>query len=63
MSKKNKQLKTKDEISDADLLSLARTLLPSLREYLSSEEGQKDYAEWKKQKLNNSIWNKIPLHS
>ena len=58
MSEKNKQLKTKDEISDADLLSLARTLLPSLpslREYLSSEEGQKDYAEWKKQKLNNSI--------
>lgn len=55
MSKKNKQLKTKDEISDADLLSLARTLLPSLREYLSSEEGQKDYAKWKKQKLNNSI--------
>lgn len=55
MSEKNKQLKTKDEISDADLLSLARTLLPSLRKYLSSEEGQKDYAEWKKQKLNNSI--------
>ena len=55
MSGENKQLKNTDGISDANLKSLARTLFPALREYLYSEEGQKDYAEWKKQKLNNSI--------
>lgn len=55
MSGENKQLKNTDSISDADLKSLARTLFPALREYLSSERGQKDYAEWKKSKLNNSI--------
>ncbi len=28
--------------------SLARILLPILREYLASEEGQKDWEEWQK---------------
>lgn len=37
-----------DDISDAAMRSLARTLLPSLREYLASDEGRKDYAEWRK---------------
>lgn len=55
MSGENKQLKNTDGISDADLKSLARTLFPALREYLSSEQGQRDYAEWKKNQLNNSI--------
>ena len=31
--------------------SLARVLLPVIREYLSSEEGRKDYAEWQKNKV------------
>ena len=35
-------------ISDATMRSLARTLLPSLREYLASDEGRRDYAEWRK---------------
>ena len=35
-------------ISDAAMRSLARTLLPSLREYLASDEGRRDYAEWRK---------------
>lgn len=30
--------------------SLARVLLPAIREYLSSEEGRKDYAEWQANK-------------
>ena len=37
-----------DGISDAAMRSLARTLLPSLREYLASYEGRRDYAEWRK---------------
>ena len=45
MSGENKQLKNTD----------GRTLFPALREYLSSEQGQKDYAEWKRSQLNNSI--------
>lgn len=52
---RGKELKNTDGISDADLKSLARTLFPALREYLSSEQGQKDYAEWKRSQLNNSI--------
>ena len=38
-----------NEISEAEMKSLARTLFPILRDYLLSEQGQKDYAEWKKQ--------------
>ncbi len=34
-------------ISDMDMKSLARTLFPIIRDYLLSEQGQKDYAEWK----------------
>lgn len=30
--------------------SLARVLLPVLREYLASDEGRRDYAEWKAKK-------------
>ena len=30
--------------------SLARILLPILRDYLESDEGRKDYEEWKLQK-------------
>lgn len=30
--------------------SLARVLLPVLREYLSSDEGRRDYEEWKAKK-------------
>ncbi|MBR1677797.1 MAG: hypothetical protein IJ706_10880 [Clostridia bacterium] len=42
------------DIPDEQLESLARVLLPIMQEYLSSEQGQKDYAEWTAQKqLNN----------
>ena len=42
------------DIPDERLESLARVLLPIMQEYLSSEQGQKDYAEWTaKKQLNN----------
>ena len=41
-------------LSNEKLKSLARTLLPILRAYLSSEEGKRDFAEWTaKQQLNS----------
>lgn len=43
---KNRKNKSGFDIPDYQLESLARVLLPILREYLSSEQGQKDYAEW-----------------
>ena len=42
------------DIPDEQLESLARVLLPIIQEYLSSEQGEKDFAEWTAQKqLNN----------
>ena len=42
------------DIPDERLESLARVFLPIMQEYLSSEQGQKDYAEWMaKKQLNN----------
>ena len=32
---------------DEVIQSLARTLLPAIRKYFDSEEGQKEFAEWK----------------
>lgn len=37
-------------IPENQMESLARILLPILREYLESEEGKNDYEEWKAQK-------------
>ena len=50
---RKKQPKTDFDIPEYQLESLARVLLPILQEYLSSEQGQKDYAEWQKSQLNN----------
>lgn len=50
---KSKKTKTDFDISDYQLESLARVLLPIMREYLSSEQGQKDYAEWCQQRQSN----------
>ena len=57
MTKKRKQPHNLD-IPEYQLESLARVLLPIMQEYLASEEGQKDYEEWQKQKLNNKQQNK-----
>jgi hypothetical protein len=35
------------DIPDEVIGSLARTLLPAIQEYLESEDGQKEFAEWK----------------
>ena len=57
MTKKRKQPHNLD-IPEYQLESLARVLLPIMQEYLASEEGQKDYEEWQKQKLNNKQQNR-----
>lgn len=57
MTKKRKKPYDLD-IPEYQLESLARVLLPMMQEYLASEEGQKDYEEWQKQKLNNEQQNK-----
>ena len=56
MTKKRKKPYDLD-IPEYQLESLARVLLPIMQEYLASEEGQKDYEEWQKQKLNNKQQN------
>ena len=33
--------------------ALARILLPEIQKYFESEEGQREYAEWKKNQSNN----------
>ena len=53
MPRKKQHPKTDFDIPEYQLESLARVLLPILQEYLSSEQGQKDYAEWQKSQLNN----------
>ncbi len=59
MARKKKQQQTEAlDIPDYQLESLARVLLPFMRDYLSSEEGKKDYAEWTAQRqLNNKNQN------
>ena len=57
MTKKRKKPYDLD-IPEYQLESLARVLLPMMQEYLASEEGQKDYEEWQKQKLNKEQQNK-----
>ncbi len=36
------------EIPQQEIDSLARLLLPKIREFFDSEEGQREFAEWKK---------------
>ncbi len=48
MTKKSKKPYDLD-IPEYQLESLARVLLPIIQEYLSSEEGKRDYEEWIKQ--------------
>ncbi len=58
MPKSKQQANTKCDIPDSQLKSLARVLLPIMREYLSSEQGQKDFAEWQQSQLNKQSKNK-----
>ena len=53
MNKRKIQKPESIPIPEYQMESLARVLLPIVREYLISEEGQKDYAEWQKQHKDN----------
>ncbi len=41
-------------IPEYEMESLARILLPIMQEYLASDEGKRDYAEWKARKENGA---------
>jgi len=58
MSRKKQHSTTNYDIPDSQLKSLARVLLPIMQEYLSSEQGQKDFAEWQQSQLNKQSKNK-----
>lgn len=58
MPESKQQSNTKCDIPDSQLKTLARVLLPIMREYLSSEQGQKDFAEWQQSQLNKQSKNK-----
>ena len=59
MSRKKQAPKTDFDIPEYQLESLARVLFPIMQEYLSSEQGQKDYAEWQQSQLNKQSKNKV----
>lgn len=42
--------KTTHDFPDEAIESLARYILPSIRAYFESDEGQREYAEWKAEK-------------
>ena len=53
------------EIPDYEIDSLARALLPTMRAYLESEEGQREFAAWqakRQQKQLNNQFNKKESH-
>ena len=58
MSRKKTTPKIDFDIPEYQFESLARVLLPIFQEYLSSEQGQKDYAEWQQLQLNKKLNNK-----
>lgn len=47
---------SKDDFSipKSALDSLARRLYPAIREYFESEEGQREFEEWKKNEMKNN---------
>ena len=48
MPKKKRKI-YKTGIPDHEMRALARCLLPDIRQFFESEEGQREFAEWKKQ--------------
>lgn len=46
----NKASDKQPDIPKHALQSLARRLYPAIREYFESEEGQREFEEWKKQR-------------
>lgn len=50
MPRRKKIPRNKVGIPEYQMESLARALLPIVQEYLASEQGKQDYAEWKANK-------------
>lgn len=50
MPRRKKIPRNKLGIPEYQMESLARALLPIVKEYLASEQGKRDYAEWKANK-------------
>lgn len=50
MPRRKKIPRNKLGISEYQMESLARALLPIVQEYLASEQGKRDYVEWKANK-------------
>ena len=48
----SRQKTNKTGIPDFVLDSLARALLPAIQKYFETEEGKKDFENWKKEQLN-----------
>lgn len=61
MSKAKKIPRNDLGIPENQMESLARILLPILREYLESDEGRKDYEEWKLQKETSRTMDKSSI--
>ena len=47
METKRKRSEISEKVPDHVIESLARSLLPAIQKFYKSEEGQKEYAEWK----------------
>ena len=47
---RKKRLQSDFNLSEHQVMALARALLPAIREYLLSEQGKKDYDEWTENK-------------
>lgn len=50
MPRRKKIPRNKLGIPEYQMESLARALLPNVQEYLASDQGKQDYAEWKANK-------------
>ncbi len=46
-------------IPDFEIDSLARTLLPMMRAYLNSEEGQREFAAWQAERQQSQLNRKL----
>ena len=59
---RKKLIQTDFDIPDYQIESLARVLLPQIRAYILSEQGQNDYAEWSaSRQLNTKLNNNLSL--
>ena len=59
---RKKLIQTDFDIPDYQIESLARVLFPQIREYLLSEQEQKDDAEWSaNRQLNTKLNNNLTL--